>query len=309
MISLVVPTRNRAHTLRLVAESYYRQASVTEIIFVNDAGSDNTGSLVQELARRFPNVETRIISNPMRLGASQARNIGVAIAKNDYVLFCDDDEYLESTYAEKCLTKLVESGAGAVSGRRVYLREGETIEQALSRFGKGLRRSKPFNAILCEYVNGAIFEEDIEIPITNAVIITKKSLLRRFPFDGYYTRGNQYREETDYQMNLFVNGYRILVTNACHSIHLPPSMVRSGGQSSDRLRRIYWSIFYTNYFFRKYYDRYAQRMRVSTPRWVALTLFSIFVVYRELARPLAYPIALAAAQWLRGTRSRPISSG
>jgi glycosyltransferase involved in cell wall biosynthesis len=307
MISLVVPTRNRAHTLRLVGESYYRQAGVTEIIFVNDAGSDATGELVQELARRYPEVETRFISNPIRLGASQARNVGARIAKNDYVLFCDDDEYLESAYAEKCLRKLIESGAGVVSGRRVYLREGETIEQALSRFGKGLRRSKPFHAILCEYVNGAIFEEDIEIPITNAIIITRKGLLLRFPFDGYYARGNGYREETDYQMNLFVNGYRILVTNACHSIHLPPSMVRSGGQSSPRLKRIYWSIFYTNYFFGKYYDRYAQLMEISTPRWVALTLYSIFAVYRELVRPLAYPIALAAAQRLRRTRSRPIS--
>ena len=34
MITLIVPTRNRAHTLRLVAPSYFAQDCVDELIFV-----------------------------------------------------------------------------------------------------------------------------------------------------------------------------------------------------------------------------------------------------------------------------------
>ena len=38
MITLIVPTRNRAHTLQLVAPSYFAQDDVSELIFVLDAG-------------------------------------------------------------------------------------------------------------------------------------------------------------------------------------------------------------------------------------------------------------------------------
>ena len=40
MITLIVPTRNRAHTLQLVAPSYFAQDDVSELIFVSDAGDD-----------------------------------------------------------------------------------------------------------------------------------------------------------------------------------------------------------------------------------------------------------------------------
>ncbi len=82
-------------------------------------------------------------------------------------------------------------------------------------------------------------------------------------------------------MNLFVNGFDIRVTNDCHSFHLPLSEVRTGGQRTDRLRRLYWSIYYTRYFFEKYYEQYARRLNLRWPRWCALIAFSIFAVYRR----------------------------
>jgi glycosyltransferase involved in cell wall biosynthesis len=303
MISLIVPTRNRCHTLKRVAESYYRQPGISEIIFVNDAGSDDTALLVASLAREHHDISTRVITNPRRLGAAQSRNTGVLAATNDYVLFCDDDEYLQDGYAETCLQKLLAGNLAAVSGRRIYLRDGETQAQGLRRFGIGLRFSRPFNPLICEYVNGAIFAGDIELPFTNAVILTRRSLLLRYPFDAFYARGNGYREETDYQMNLFVHGHRIGVTNDCHTFHLPASEIRTGGQAAHPLRRIYWSVYYTNYFFGKYYAAYARRQRLITPRWVAVGLFAGFALYREFLRPFAYPSALRLSCWWRDRRA------
>lgn len=294
MITLIVPTRNRAHTLRLVAPSYYRQKKVSEIIFVDDAGDESVAETIEPIARAWPQTTTRILRNATRLGASQSRNVGVAAATNDFILFCDDDEYLEDGYAATLLDKLADPDVAAISGRRVYMQEGESPDEALRRFGRGLRYSKPFRAAICEYVNGAIFLCDIDLPFTNAIILTRKALLERFPYDSYYARGNGYREETDYQMNLYVNGYRIRVTNDVHSIHLPPSQVRTGGQRTQRWNRIYWSIFYTRYFFGKYYDRYAKRMGLRIPQWLALGLFAGFAIYRECLRPPLYKVAMAA---------------
>ena len=299
MITLVVPTRNRAHTLRLVAPSYFTQDGVSEILFIDDHGDDDTAAVVGELAQRHPQIACQVVRNPERCGASQSRNIGAVQAANEYVLFCDDDEYLEPGYARICRDKLEALGAGAVSGRRVYMLDGETPEEALRRFGQGLRRARPFNRILCEIANGARFAGDLRMPFTNAIILTRKSLLLRYPFDGHYAKGNGYREETDFQMNLFVNGHDIYVTNDCHSIHLPMSQVRTGGQRVRRFDRIYWSIRYTKYFFDKYYDRYAARERIAVPKLVALPLYAFYAVYRELLRPPLHDLALAFARRTR----------
>jgi glycosyltransferase involved in cell wall biosynthesis len=316
VITLIVPTRNRAHTLRRVASSYFAQDDVDELIFVSDAGDDDTPAVLTEIGRRFPQKTLRILRNETRLGASQSRNVGVAASTNDFILFCDDDEYLEAGYARILLEKLQAPNVGAVSGRRIYLLSGETGSQALRRFGTGLRDSKPFSALICEYVNGARFPGDLTIPITNAIILTRRSLLLEFPFDDHYARGNGYREETDYQMNLFVNGFDIRVTNDCHSLHLPLSEVRTGGQRTSRLKRLFWSIYYTRYFFGKYYERYAQRLGLRWPRWFAVVAFAIFAAYRETLRPLLH------AAWMAGlarrarlanispqTDARPESSG
>jgi hypothetical protein len=170
--------------------------------------------------------------------------------------------------------------------------EGETEAQALRRFGIGIVAAKPFRALMCEYVNGAKFAGDLAIPITNAIILTRKRFLLRFPFDDYYARGNGYREETDFQMNLFVNGFDIRVTNDCHSFHLPMSQVRTGGQRTSFLKRIYWSIYYTHYFYGKYYERYAQRFGLRSPRWFAFIVFSMYTAFRETLRPTLHAVAM-----------------
>jgi glycosyltransferase involved in cell wall biosynthesis len=300
VITLIVPTRNRAHTLKIVAPSYFAQDEVTELIFVIDAGQDDTGRVLTEIASHHPAKRLRILTNECRLGASQSRNVGIAASSNELILFCDDDEYLEPGYAQVLSRKLQTLDAGAVSGRRIYLRCGESNAQALDRFGSGLRPGKAFRPLLCEYVNGAKFGRDLALPITNAIILTKRSLLLTFPFDGHYARGNGYREETDFQMNLFVNGFDIYVTNECHSFHLPLSQVRTGGQRTRPLRRYYWSVYYTRYFFGKYYARYALRLGLRSPRWLALAAFALFAAYRETLRPGLHAVAMWAL-----TRRRP----
>jgi len=290
MITLIVPTRNRAHTLRKVLPSYFSQEGVSELIFVSDEGTDETPELVMEYATAYPEKRVIVIRNATRRGASVSRNVGVQRSTNPYILFCDDDEYLEAGYARTCLLKLKAKAAAAVSGRRVYMHGNETPAEAVRRFGDGMRNSPPFRPLICEYVNGARFHGDIELPITNAIILTTRELLMKYPFDSYYARGNGYREETDFQMNLYVNGLSIYVTNDCHSIHLPLDQVRTGGQRTDAWRRLYWSIYYTDYFLKKYYSRYAKRMGLRAPRFAAITAFTLFAVYRETVRALLYKL-------------------
>jgi glycosyltransferase involved in cell wall biosynthesis len=285
MISLVVPTHNRSYTLQRVAPSYFTQDDVDEIVFVDDGGHDDTAQVLANVAEKHPKMRWQLLRNEQRQGAAQARNIGVQACRNEYILFCDDDEYLEPGYARTCLAKLTHYGAGAVSGRRVYMTEGETPAQAILRFGNGLRNTAPFRSVVCEYVNGARFDGDIQLPITNAVILTRRALLLMHPFDPSYVEGNGYREETDFQMNLYVHGHDIWVTNDTHSVHLPASFVHKGGQRTSAWHRIYWQNRYTQHFFGKYYTAYARRRGLVTPRFAALAAFFVFSLYKEFVHP------------------------
>ncbi len=299
MISMIVATRNRAHTLKKVAPSFFAQEGVSEIIYVNDCGDDNTDDVLRDISKNYPSVHCNIIRNPERKGQGQSRNIGIAAAKGDYLLFCDDDEYMEAGYAKTCLAKLTQYNAGVVSGRRIYMRVGETQEQALKRFGNGLRCLPPYYKTICEYANSAKFDGDFEMPLINSIMLTKKETVLKFPFDSFYFQGNGYREESDFHMNLYVNGYKNIKTNDCHTFHLPLEEVKTGGQRVNLAKRIYWSNLYNSYFFDKYYDRYSEISGVDCPKPIAKVFFFVFSVYKEIFRPLLRNVYLRTADYLR----------
>jgi glycosyltransferase involved in cell wall biosynthesis len=290
MITMVVPTRNRAYTLRKVLPTYLSQDCVTEFILIDDDGDDDSEALLASLAPGYPHVACRYVRNETRRGASYGRQRGAELATNDTVLFCDDDEYLEAGYAKTCMVLLDRSGVGAVSGRRVYMRDGEEPAQALRRFGSGTRSRRFFDRTTLQIVNGARFSGVIEVPFTIANILTRKALLQQFPFDTHYAKGNGYREESDYQMNLYVHGHTILVTDDAHSIHMPYSEVRTGGQRIDKWRKLSWSIHYNNYFLDKYHAAYRRRAGIRTPTWAAKLLTSAYLAWFGIVRPSVYRV-------------------
>jgi glycosyltransferase involved in cell wall biosynthesis len=285
MISLVVPSRNRAHTLRIVGESLYSQSKVTEIIFVLDASTDDSESVIEGLARSFPAIRTVVLHNETRKGAPYNRIKGYRAATNDFIAFSDDDTYLEPGYFETCLNKLLATGAAFVSGRLVTKLPNQTFDQAIAAFGSGTLDGPLLMPVSCELRHNARFTGDVRIPFTVPIGVTRRELLERFSYDPFYCRGNGYREETDFQMNAFVNGYEMLVTNDVHCVELSRWENRSGGQRISRFAQLYWSIYYTNYFFGKYYERYAERLGLRIGRRLALLTFAIRQFYALFIRP------------------------
>jgi glycosyltransferase involved in cell wall biosynthesis len=299
MITLVIPTRNRAHTIRLVGESFFRQKLVTEIIFVDDGGADDTHQVVADLANRFPNVHARVLRNDRRMGAAYSRIRGYESAINEYILYSDDDIYLESGYAAACLAKMEATGASIVSGRRaVFKRADQSPEEAIAAFGNGLSSLSPFRALVCEFREDARFDGDISLPLTNPVILTRKSLLQELSYDPFYAKGNGFREESDFQMHAFVKGHTILVTNDAHCVELSRQENPSGGNRVNHFTRLFWNIYYTNYFYRKYFDRYARRIGLPIERRTAIVIFAFYQCHALFSRPLLRRIRARMSEWL-----------
>jgi glycosyltransferase involved in cell wall biosynthesis len=88
-ISVVIPTYNRAASLRCAIESALAQTFRNiEIVVVDDNSQDNT----QELVAGFHDERITYIRHDVNKRVSAARNTGIAHARGKYIAFLDDDD-------------------------------------------------------------------------------------------------------------------------------------------------------------------------------------------------------------------------
>jgi glycosyltransferase involved in cell wall biosynthesis len=99
MISIIMPTRNRAHLITEQLEAFAAQtyAGSWELIVVDNGSVDRTPEVVEAFADRIP---VRIVSASERAGIAYARNTGAAHAHGDYLLFVDDDDHVLAGWLE-----------------------------------------------------------------------------------------------------------------------------------------------------------------------------------------------------------------
>ncbi len=94
IISVIVPVYNVEKYIHKCIDSILAQDfQETEIIIVDDGSTDSSGSIVDEYANQFP--EKIIVLHQENCGQGEARNKGIEIARGDYIIFVDSDDYLE----------------------------------------------------------------------------------------------------------------------------------------------------------------------------------------------------------------------
>lgn len=91
MISVIIPSYNRAHLIQKSVASVLQQTyRDLEVIVVDDGSSDNTAEVIGAM-----NDERVVYQYQKNQGACVARNLGIAVAKGEYIAFQDsDDEWL-----------------------------------------------------------------------------------------------------------------------------------------------------------------------------------------------------------------------
>ena len=123
MVSVVVPTHNRAGVLPRALRSIYAQKmSVDEVIVVDDGSTDDTA---EQVSRDFPDVQLIVQSNH---GVSHARNRGLQRARGTWVALLDsDDEWLPDKIQTQ-LNELKSSPALRVCHtNEIWIRNGRRV--------------------------------------------------------------------------------------------------------------------------------------------------------------------------------------
>jgi glycosyltransferase involved in cell wall biosynthesis len=113
LVSIIVPTYNRAHLIKRALESIFRQTYANlELIIIDDGSTDDTEFVIAAYTNKsyFP-VRYYKKNNG---GCASARNMGVSLATGDALAFLDsDDELLPNAIGELVRT-MEETGADFV---------------------------------------------------------------------------------------------------------------------------------------------------------------------------------------------------
>ncbi len=159
-ISVIIPTYNRAETVKRAVESVLSQTYRNfELIVVDDGSTDNTGKTLNSYAPHL-----RYLHQPNR-GVSAARNAGAREAAGEYVAFLDSDDEWKPEKLEKHIKYMLANNFSVSQADEIWIRNGK-------RLNKGKRHQK--------------FEGDIFLPslslclVTPSAVMMKKELFRDY---------------------------------------------------------------------------------------------------------------------------------
>lgn len=204
--SLIIPTYNRGEVLCDTIEAALRQ----------DYG-DYEVIVVDQTAAHPPAVDARLNSLSQRIRYLQltpaslpaARNLGVADANGDVLIFIDDDVLITSNYIAGLVKNFKDEDVGAVAGLTLS-DQAPSPKDVLPIAKKALRAKSDFGLDevgAVTWVNGG-----------NAAY-RREALVRAGQWDEYFS-GSGWLEDADMGIRIGATGYRLLLDTRVTAFHM-----------------------------------------------------------------------------------------
>lgn len=139
-LSVIIPVYNVEDYIAKCLDSVLAVGAETdyEIIVVNDGSTDRSPLIAAEYAERLPEL-VRLVSTE-NLGQGHARNVGIELARGEYILFLDSDDYLAENAMRDIMSTLgmdydiciFDSIAVSPGGREIKYMHGAARSEGLS---------------------------------------------------------------------------------------------------------------------------------------------------------------------------------
>lgn len=99
-VSIIIPVYNAESYIERCVKSLVRSTYKNiELILINDASSDNSFGICQELSNQYSCI--RLLNNKKNKGVSYTRNRGLRFATGELIMFTDSDDWVENDYVER----------------------------------------------------------------------------------------------------------------------------------------------------------------------------------------------------------------
>ncbi|MGK5742738.1 glycosyltransferase family 2 protein [Micromonospora sp. URMC 103] len=167
-VSVVVPAYNCGPRIGRLVDSLLSQSlppAQFEAVFVDDGSTDDTPARLDALAAAHPHLRVVHIENSG--WPSRPRNVGVAQARGEYVMFVDDDDWLGDEALERLYDTASTHGADVVIGRMAG--HGRSVPRELfrrNRFDATLANAPLIDSLTCHKMFRRAFldEHDLRFP-------------------------------------------------------------------------------------------------------------------------------------------------
>lgn len=106
-LSIIIPLYNSGHFLGKCIDSLVRQnlkPEEYEILVINDGSTDSSLEVALKLEKTYSNIYVFTKTNG---GVGSARNMGMSLAKGDYLYFIDPDDYLANNVLQPILNEAI----------------------------------------------------------------------------------------------------------------------------------------------------------------------------------------------------------
>lgn len=176
-VSIIVPVYNTANKLEKCLESLVNQTMQDiEIVIVNDGSTDNSEKIIMEYQDKYPNIIKYYKKE--NTGVSDTRNYGLNVAKSEYIMYIDSDDYIDIHTLEK-LNKYIENGIEVI---KFKLQKVDERGKIIGRFDGPV-----FEKTTGEEAFEKLYGEDVML-VSPCVYIIKKEIFTRnkFEFIGKY---------------------------------------------------------------------------------------------------------------------------
>lgn len=114
-VTLIIPVYNSEKYIGKCLDSILNQTYTNfEILVINDGSKDNSQKVIEEYQNKYP--DKIIAINQENKGVSKTRNESIKKASGDYIMFIDNDDFLDSDYIETFITEAEKGDYDVVLG-------------------------------------------------------------------------------------------------------------------------------------------------------------------------------------------------
>lgn len=114
-VSIIIPVYNSEMFIEKCIDSVLEQSfNEYEIILINDGSKDGSKQILDEYKERYP--EKIVVIHQENMGVSKTRNNAIKMAKGRYIMFIDNDDYIDKDYVEVFVKEIEEQDFDVVLG-------------------------------------------------------------------------------------------------------------------------------------------------------------------------------------------------
>ena len=207
--SVIVVAYNAGPVLRDCVASILSTEPDVQVIIVDNASSDGA---LDRVAAEFPSIE--IVTNTINTGFGSGNNLGVAHAKNKYLVFLNPDVVVNDGWLEVLTRPLVEDNSAGLVTPKVLLRhEPDRINVAgLNVHLSGISICRGLGSLRSDYTQPAEVAS-----ISGVAFATRREVFEAIDgFDGDFFL---YMEDVDISLRTWLAGYRCLYVPQAAVLH------------------------------------------------------------------------------------------